>query len=110
MQRKEVECWAQKCEHLSVSLKSLRIPKEVPASGSLKQKDNLESWTAVCIYTDGWTPPSSFLVFSDAHRWILHAACSGGVLAELLRAQALPPPPHTPPMLGLPAFVLLRVI
>lgn len=93
MQRKEVECWAQKCEHLSVSLDSLRIPKEVPASGSLKQKDNLESWTAVCIYTDGWTPPSSFLiVFSDAHRWILHAACSGGVLAELLRAQAPPTP------------------
>lgn len=80
MKRKEVECWAQKCEHLSVSHNSLRIPKEVPASGSLKRKDNLESWTAVCIYTDGWTPPSSFLiVFSDAHRWILHAACSGGV-------------------------------
>lgn len=93
MQRKEVECWAQKCEHLNVSLKSLRIPKEVPASGSLKQKDNLESWTAgAFIQMVGHLPAAS--------------SCSLMLIAGFCMLPAV----GVSYMLGLPAFVLLRVI
>ena len=84
---------------------SLRIPKEVSSSGSLRLKDNTESRTAVCIYTDGWTTSQQLPTPVLWCSWLDFAYClPWGCPSWAAKSTC------TPPTLGLPAFTLLKVI